>query len=146
MFGFVISPALKIAAAFIGLVLLFSFGYYKGYSNEKQKFDTYKAEVAALAKAQENNTKRIIQTQEQITKKAEIKHEKDISSLRAIYDRMRNTASGSSVSTVPNTTTNPAEATSYYLAIAPELATQCGETTQQVVNLQTWVNEQQELK
>lgn len=146
MFGFVISPAAKVAAAFIGLVLLFSFGYYKGYSNQKQKFDTYKAEIAAFAKAQEENTKRVINTQEQITKKAEIKHEKDISSLRAIYDRLRKSTSGSAMSTVPDSTTNPAEATSYYLAVAPELATQCGETTQQVVNLQAWVTEQQELK
>jgi hypothetical protein len=31
------------------LVLLFSVGYYKGYSAEKAKFDAFKAEVRVLA-------------------------------------------------------------------------------------------------
>lgn len=146
MFGFAISPAIKVAAAFIGLVLLFSFGYYKGYSNEKQKFDTYKAEVAAFAKAQEENTKRVIQSQEHITKKAEIKHEKDISSLRAIYDRLRKSTSGSAMSSVPDTTSNPAQATAHYVSIAPDLATGCAETTQQLVDLQGWIKDQGEVQ
>ena len=142
MFGFILTPTAKVAGAFILAVLLFSFGYYKGYANIKHKFDTYKAEVAAFAKAQEEQTKQTIKTQEQITKKAEVQYEKDISSLRALYNRMRKQSSIGSVSTIPNPATNPSEAAAYYMDVAPELAVGCAETTQQVVSLQSWVNDQ----
>ena len=142
MFGFILTPTAKIAGAFILAVLLFLFGYYKGYVNVKNKFDTYKAEVAAFAKAQEEQTKQTIKTQEQITKKAEVQYEKDISSLRALYNRMRKQSSSGSVSAIPDPATNPAEAAAYYMDVAPELAVGCAETTQQVVSLQNWVNDQ----
>jgi hypothetical protein len=141
MFG--ISDKLTLVlAAVIAAASVFAAGYWKGYSGEKEKFDAYKVEVQTIAKAQEENTKRIIESQKQITQKAEKQHEKDVSSLRAIYDRLRKSTSSSAVSAVPDTTANPAEATAYYLAVAPELATQCGETTQQVVSLQNWINDQ----
>ena len=146
MFGFLLTPAAKI----IGIVLIvagvFGFGYYKGNSYQKEKFDAYKIEVSAAAKAQEEETKRIIKTQQQITAKAEKRHEKDISSLRAIYDRMRRTSGSGTLSTAPDPAKDPSQATAYYLDVAPELAIQCGETTQQLVSLQNWVNDQSQVK
>lgn len=142
MFGFILTPTAKIAAAFIACVLLFSFGYYKGNTSMKTKFDAYKVEVQAAAKAQEESTKRIIKAQEQVTQKAEKQHEKDISSLRAVYNRLRKSTSSSALSAIPDPSADPAQATAYYLDVAPELATQCGETTQQVVSLQSWINDQ----
>lgn len=129
----------------MAVIATFSFGYYKGYSSQKEKFDAYKVEVASAAKAQEEATKRAIQAQEQINKRTEIKYEKDISTLRAVYDRMRRTAGSSALPYGPDPATDPAQATAYYLDVAPELATQCGETTQQLVSLQEWIADQSQV-
>ena len=141
MFG-LDTVVLRLIGIIVAVIATFSFGYYKGYSGQKEKFDAYKVEVASAAKAQEEATKRAIQAQEQITKRTEIKYEKDISTLRAVYDRMRRTAGSSALPNSPDPATDPAQATAYYLDVAPELAVQCAETTQQLTNLQDWVNEQ----
>ena len=141
MFG-LDTVVLRLIGIIVAVIATFSFGYYKGYSSQKEKFDAYKVEIASAAKAQEEATKRAIQAQEQINKRTEIKYEKDISTLRAVYDRMRRTAGSSALPSVPDPATDPAQTTAYYLDVAPELAVQCAETTQQLTNLQDWVNEQ----
>lgn len=130
-----LAGAMFVASVVFGL-------YYKGRLDERKLFNAYKAEVKAAALAQEEVTRRAIATQQQITKKAEERHAKDISTLRVVYDRMRKPSSGSAVPFIPDTARDPAQATAYYLDVAPELAVQCGETTQQVISLQDWINEQ----
>ena len=145
MFG-LDSIVLRIAGIAIAVAALFGYGYYKGYSGEKERFDAYKVKVIAAAKAQEEETQRVMKEQERITKRTEAKYEKDISTLRAVYNRLRGSTSGSAMSTIPDPATDPAQATAYYLDVAPELANQCGETTQQLINLQEWVKEQSDTK
>ena len=145
MFG-LDSIVLRIAGIAIAVAALFGYGYYKGYSGEKERFDAYKVKVIAAAKAQEEETQRVMKEQERITKRTGAKYEKDISTLRAVYNRLRGSTSGSAMSTIPDPATDPAQATAYYLDVAPELANQCGETTQQLINLQEWVKEQSDTK
>lgn len=142
MFG-LDSIVLRIAGIAIAVAALFGYGYYKGYSGEKERFDAYKVKVIAAAKAQEEETQRVMKEQERITKRTEAKYEKDISNLRVVYNGLRKSTSSSAVSVIPDPSKNPIEATSYYLDVAPELANQCGETTQQLINLQEWVKEQE---
>ena len=145
MFG-LDSVVLRIIGIATAVAAVFGFGYYKGYSGEKERFDAYRVKVIAAAKSQEEATNRAINEQKQITKRTEVQYEKDISTLRSVYSRMRNTTSRGTVSTVPDPTTDPAQTTAYYLDVAPELVIQCGETTQQVITLQNWVREQGEIK
>jgi len=145
MFG-LDSIVLRIAGIAIAVAALFGYGYYKGYSGEKERFDAYKVKVIAAAKAQEEETQRVMKEQERITKRTEAKYEKDISNLRVVYNGLRKSTSSSAVSVIPDPSKNPIEATSYYLDVAPELANQCGETTQQLINLQEWVKEQSDTK
>lgn len=134
-----LAGAMLVASVVFGL-------YYKGRLDERKLFDAYKAEVKAAALAQEEVTRRTIATQQQITKKAEERHAKDISTLRAVYSRMRQSAGSGPVPAIPDTATDPAQATAYYLDVAPELAIQCAETTQQMINLQDWARELDEQK
>lgn len=145
MFG-LDSIVLRIAGIAIAVAALFGYGYYKGYSGEKERFDAYKVKVIAAAKAQEEETQRVMKEQERITKRTEAKYEKDIFNLRVVYNGLRKSTSSSAVSVIPDPSKNPIEATSYYLDVAPELANQCGETTQQLINLQEWVKEQSDTK
>lgn len=142
MFGLSIVAVRWIGGAVFVLLLLGGV-YAKGWLDRDKDFSKYKVEVKAAVMAQEEATKRAITAQEQITKKTEVEYEKDISTLRAVYNRLRGSTSSSAVSTIPNPATDPAQATAYYLDVAPELAIQCGETTQQVIGLQEWIKEQE---
>ena len=147
MFG-LDSVVLRIIGIATAVVAVFGFGYYKGYSGEKERFDSYKAEINALAVAQQNKIEMLQKTQSQITKKAEADHEKSISNIRGVYStlRVRQSTGSCGMSQVPDATKQPAETTAYYVSIAPELATGCAETTQQLINLQNWVQQQSELQ
>ena len=141
MFGFG-SATLKIISTLVIGAVLFASGYWKGYMREKEKFDAYEIEVIAAGNAQEERTNQAIIEQQQITKKAEERYAKDISTLRVVYDRLRKSSSSSAMPAVPNAPDGSIGATTYYVSIAPDLAIRCGETTQQLVSLQEWVSDQ----
>lgn len=143
MFGLSIVAIRWIGGALLVLATIFGI-YYKGRLDEREIFNRYKAEVKAAVAAQEAKTEQVIIQQERITKKTEERYAKDLASIRNTYQRLRGTTSGGSMPTVPDPATDPSQATAYYLDVAPELATQCGETTQQLVSLQEWVIEQSE--
>ena len=146
MFGTMITPATKVLLAFAVALGVYMFGYYKGHTNEKAKLDAYVAEVTATALAQEQLHAQQIKEQNRITEKAKESHEKSLASIRSTYAalRLRVPASGSAMSAVPDTTSQPAEAAAYYVSVAPELATGCAETTQQLIDLQSWTRDQRE--
>lgn len=129
----------------IGLVIAVVIGGWFLYYRERNNFAEYRTATIAAAKSQQDKTDLITKQQNRITKKAEESYAKDVASIRSVYDGLRKSNGGSTVSSVPNHTTEPAQATAYYLDVAPELATGCAETTQQLVSLQSWINEQQQV-
>jgi hypothetical protein len=132
----------RVAAVLIALAVVA--GGWMLYLRERNNFAEYKADVAAAVKAQQDKVNLITKQQNRITKNAEVSHEANLNTIRGTYQRLRDNSSGP-VSYVPNPTTDPAQATSYYLDVAPDLATGCAETTQQLVSLQSWINEQQQV-
>jgi len=114
------------------------------YLRERNNFAEYKADVAAAVKAQQDKVNLITKQQNRITKKAEVSHEANLNTIRGTYQRLRDNSSGP-MSAIPDTTSNPAQATAHYVSVAPDLATRCAETTQQLVDLQGWINEQQQV-
>ena len=132
MFG-LINPLYKIIGI-IGLVaVLFGTGYYRGYSAEKQRFDAFKAELVASAKAQEKINQQIEQKNKLIADNSKREYEAKIIALRNYYDRMRN----------PDTNKLPSAAITTHRvdekATDPIFIGQCAETTLQLVSLQDWV-------
>lgn len=114
------------------------------YLRERNNFAEYKADVAAAVKAQQDKVNLITKQQNRITKKAEVSHEANLNTIRGTYQRLRDNSSGP-MSAIPDTTSNPAQATAHYVSVAPDLAIKCAETTQQVISLQDWINEQQQV-
>jgi hypothetical protein len=53
MLDILISPFARIIGVIVLIGALFGVGYYKGYSGEKERFDTFKADLQAQVKAQE---------------------------------------------------------------------------------------------
>ena len=132
MFG-LINPLYKVIGI-IGLVaVLFGTGYYRGYSAEKQRFDAFKAELVASAKAQEKINQQIEQKNKLIADNSKREYEAKIVALRHYYDRLRH----------PDTNKLPSAAITAHRvdekATDPIFIGQCAETTLQLISLQDWV-------
>ena len=132
MFG-LINPLYKIIGI-IGLVaVLFGTGYYRGYSAEKHRFDAFKAELVASAKAQEKINQQIEQKNKLIADNSKREYEAKIIALRHYYDGLR----------YPDTNKLPsATITAHRVdekATDPVFIGQCAETTLQLISLQDWV-------
>lgn len=103
--------------------------------------DEYKANVTAIAKAQEEKTKRIVSEQQKITEETTNGWKAALDSVRASY-RLRIKPSSSDMPGISKATTGidaiPADAL--------PVAEQCAETTLQLISLQEWLRKQEYVK
>jgi hypothetical protein len=130
---FILNPIYKYLAIGIAVLGLFSFGYYKGYSSEKERFDAFKAELAAQVKAQELINESTKKQQGIISKSIRSEYEAKLSALNSYYGGMRQSSSNS-MSTLPSTTFGIDGKTENFVL-------DCSATTQQLMSLQDWIRE-----
>jgi hypothetical protein len=133
MLDILISPFARIIGVIVLIGALFGFGYYKGYSGEKQRFDTYKADIEAQVKAQEAINEATKKQQDIIGKSIRSDYENKLSALKSYYGGVRQQSS-TSLSTLPSSSIS-------INAETPNLELACANTTQQLVSLQEWVVE-----
>lgn len=120
-------------------IALASFGYGRYQHNALVE---YKAEVKAIALAQEAKNESIVKQQALVNKGISDEYNAKLALLRQYYanNGMHNTSSGA----MPTNGTAPV---SFDAITAYNLLTgQCAETTQQLISLQQWINEQLGLK
>lgn len=136
MLGLLISPFAKIIGVIALIGALFGAGYYKGYSAEKERFDAFKTELAAQAKAQElvNDAKK--KQQETISKSIRSEYEAKLSALNSYYGGMRKQSSTNKLSEIPSATFSLDGKTAN-----PVFVRQCAQTTLMLGQLQEWVLE-----
>ena len=113
--------------------------YWKGYSDEHERFLKFQAEVAAIGKAQEQANQHAIEVAEIITEGVRSEYEARIDAVRRQYaGRVQQCSTGrSNLPATPKTTSRADE-----LAADSRLAGLCAETTQQLISLQQWVAKQ----
>jgi hypothetical protein len=133
MLDILISPFARIIGVIVLIGALFGFGYYKGYSGEKQRFDTYKADIEAQVKAQEAINEATKKQQDIIGKTIRSDYENKLSALKSYYGGVRQQSS-TSLSTLPSSSIS-------INAETPNLELACASTTQQLVSLQEWIVE-----
>ena len=113
-----------------------------GYGKyESAKYDAYKAEIVAAAKAQEAHNEAVQQQHDLVNKGIKNEYEAKLAAIRNYYSSgVHNPSSGSmsGISAAPRGT----DAETAY----PILAGQCAETTQQLVSIQDWINQQAGIK
>jgi len=134
MLDILISPFARIIGIIVLIGALFGFGYYKGYSGEKQRFDTFKADLQAQVKAQEAINEATKKQQDIIGKSIRSDYENKLSALKSYYGGVRQQSSSNSLSTLSSSSSSINEET-------PNLELACANTTQQLVSLQEWVVE-----
>ena len=133
MFSMLLSPLQKIGLYAVLVALMFGFGYYKGYSNQREKFVDFKNELEAKAKAQDMLNKATEQKNKLIAENVKNEYEARLAALRNYYVGLRN-ADTNKLPRVPDTTS-----TTYAEASHPVFVGQCAETTLQLISLQDWV-------
>ena len=140
------SPFVRAGLVAAAVLVVFCTGYFKGSAHVQSKFDEYRAEVSAAGLAQKQNTERVTQSQKQVTAKSEADYEANRNAIRAVYQRMRQQSRVSALSGVPGASQKPYGTASDELSAAPILAERCAEATQQLISLQTWITEQQNVR
>ncbi len=110
--------------------------YWKGYSDEHERFLKFQAEVAAIGKAQELANKNAIQLAEVINEGVKDEYETRIAALRRQYaGRVQQCNSGSgAVSTIPKSSPSVNGT-----ADDPAIIGLCAEETAKLVALQKWI-------
>ena len=90
----------------LSVAILFGFGYYKGYSHEKLKFDAHlQADATAMAMAQAENTRRITE-QQIITDRVTKEYKDEIDRINTYYKSHPNVVrlcKSNTTNTVPST-------------------------------------------
>jgi hypothetical protein len=113
--------------------IAFGSGWWMGYS----RYIEYKKQVEIAAKAQEAHVESIQKQHELVTKGIANEYDAKLALLRQYYASGVRQPNSSSVSNLSNTTAVANANTAY-----AELIGQCAETTQQLVSLQSWINQQ----
>lgn len=130
MFPLPISTWIMIA---LSVAALGGLGYGK---YESAKYDAYVAKTEAAAKEQEMINKAKAREAEQVTEKVKNDYQNKLDIIKRTYGGMRLPNAGQT-STIPGATGSsdgtPAD---------PQFITKCAMTTQQLVSLQAWLNEQ----
>ena len=87
----------------IGVIVAVVVGGWFLYYRERNNFAEYRTATIAAAKAQQERTDLIAKHQTRITKKAEENHAQNVASIRSVYDGLRRSNGGSTLSTVLDT-------------------------------------------
>jgi hypothetical protein len=136
----------------IGLFVIgvYGYGYYSGYSNQKEKFDAFVLQTKANAELQNQKNKQLEEKQDRINQ-ATLKEYKDaVTKLKSYYASHPNikwvskpSASSCAVSQVSNTSSRiDAEATSNTISTTGINPVECALDVLQLLQLQQWVEEQ----
>lgn len=132
----------QIAIAFL-VAIVFSVGYYKGYSNQKEKFEAFKLQVEVNARVQQEKNQLLIKQQTKVTETITKDYEDAIKKLSAhnATHRLYNRSSSSRVSKVPETSSGVNEESKSDLS---STIGDCSLDVVQLLYLQKWIEEQEE--
>lgn len=128
----------------IFIVLVFGTGYYKGYYNQKQKFDAFKLQVEVNAKLQKDKNELLVKKQKQITENVTKEYSNAVDKLNAYYaNRMLKYSTSSRVpqNTSPTTSAN-GKTESDLPDTTGNIALDCASDVLQLLYLQEWIKSQ----
>lgn len=134
MFNILLSPFQKIGIAAVLVAVIFFAGYYKGFSGERDRFNAFKSELEAKAKAQDIINKATEEKNKLIADNVRTEYETKLVALRSYYSKRLLDNSSNKLPTKPDPTYRVNEATTDPIFIG-----QCAETTLQLISLQDWI-------
>ena len=128
-----------ISYARIGILVgIFMAGLLLGWGYEYRNLVAYKAEIEAVAKIQQAKNESIAKQQALVNKGIENEYQAKLSALKSYYGGLRQPSSGK-LPSISNPSNGVNESASDQLLA-------CAYTTQQLVSLQAWVQQQIDVK
>lgn len=132
------------------LLFVFGFGYYRGYSNQKSKFDAFKMQVEINAKAQKQKNEILVKKQKEISENITKEYADAVKKLNNYYAKHPNikwmqhpTTTSSGVSENSKSTTAVDGKTEGNLSSATGNVTlDCASDVLQLLYLQDWIKSQ----
>ena len=121
-----------------GIVVLLFGTFAFGWNVRNSDFKAYKAEINNVQKEQEAHVESVKKQQEITTKGIQDEYDAKLSLIRQYYSNGVRQPNGSKPMSSISTTTAIADVSTAY----NQLIESCAETTQQLVSLQKWLNEQ----
>jgi hypothetical protein len=115
--------------------------FFAGWHTRDRDFTIYKNQVRIAAEKQQAETDAKIKEQELINENIKQTYEARLTSIHSFYSGMHNNGS-SAMSSDPNATITINGETHNLLLVTE----QCAQTTEQLITLQEWVNQQVSLK
>ena len=141
----------KQIAAIATVLIIFAFGYYRGYQHEKIKYEAFVSQIEANAKIQEAHNSEILKNQEKITTNVVKGYSNAIDQVNSYYSnrigRMQNNRTASSMPKTSNATGTINANAANIQDNAPRIETtiipqECVEDSINLFYLQKWITEQ----
>jgi hypothetical protein len=131
----------------IALVIVFAFGsgYYKGYSNQKAKFDAFKAQVEANAKIQKERNELLLKKQVNITENIAKEYANAVKKLNNYYASHRvyvNPTSSGMSKDAKTTSTVDGKTEGDLPSSTRDTTLDCASDVLQLLYLQKWIEDQ----
>lgn len=128
----------------IVIVLVFGTGYYKGYSNQKEKFDAFKLQVEVNAKIQKDKNELLVKKQKQVSENITKEYADAVKRLNTYYaNRMLKHTSSSRVSKNSTPTSSvDGKTESDISSTTGNIALDCASDVLQLLYLQEWIKNQ----
>ncbi len=124
----------------VAVLLLFVYGVFvtKAYHHERDSFAQFKTATIAAGRAQEARTDQLIKNHEKAAQEARNAYSRHIDDIRSYY-RVSNSARSGQMPTAASTTGRTNGLPAYDV-----LVEQCAETTEQLIDLQYFINSTKE--
>lgn len=132
------------------LLLSFGYGYYKGYSNQKEEFDLFKMQVQLNADLQKEKNALLVKKQKEVSENITKEYADAIKKLNAYYASHPNIKwvqnSNTTVSQLSESSTTTSQADGKTESNIPnptrDIALDCASDVLQLLYLQEWVKQQ----
>lgn len=135
----------KQIAIVFAVIAIYLSGYYKGYSNQKEKFDAFKMQVEVNAKIQKDKNDLLVKKQTEVSENIAKEYANAIKKLNAYYasHRVYNSATSGAVSNnAKATSTVDGEAKSDLPSSTRNPTIDCASDVLQLLYLQKWIEDQ----
>lgn len=128
----------------IVIVLVFGTGYYKGYSNQKEKFDAFKLQVEVNAKIQKDKNELLVKKQKQVSDNITKEYADAVKRLNTYYaNKLLNNSSINRVSKNSTPTSSvDGKTESDIFSTTGNIALDCASDVLQLLYLQEWIKNQ----
>ena len=143
----------KLVASVASVVIVFGFGYYKGYSGEHEKYQAHLADDKARIKLLKAEYERKLRAQDEVTKNVTKEYAHAVNELKQYYaDHPNIKWMSSSLSTTDNTTIPESAAginagtQSDQVSAAGVTPLDCASDVLQLLYLQKWVRDQESIQ